>query len=615
MSNGANVMMQMIKKYSIYLFWVFILLVILTKCLVFIGFTLDKNHLSPEFLTGLDKALPYIPFYFGIVAFFLSFAFLLRNKFHQFYLIAFNMIISVLLLIDLWYYRGFNGMPPVQALKQTGNLSHLSDSIISLIYPADFVFVMDIPLLLVIMLLLFIYKKDPFKVINKDVILFAAVFAVSAVILAFAPLKTEIGGKKILDSQTSALRLSPIGYHLYNIYTAFRDTKEVALTSSDLDEIQLWFRQSRESEPDNKYKGLLAEKNLIFIQVESLEKFVINQKVEDQEITPNLNKLLKNALFFTNIYEQNNHGNSSDADLMYNTSIYPTRNESTFFSFPNTTYSGSLPKLFEKIGYSTLAIHPDEGTFWNWMPSLKSIGFQQCIGAESLVLDETILLGLSDRSFLKQVLPIVTKQKKPFYTFMITLSSHSPFNIPYYERTLKLKNGYNENIMEFYFQSLHYTDECIGTLIDGLDKEGFLDNTVVVISGDHAGINKYHKSEIEKLEPKESWWETKKQQVPFIVYSKGLSPEVFDMTGGQVDVLPTLAYLFGIEEKEYFNTAIGRNLLKTKKDFAVLANGSIVGSTSDEKHKELAVKGLDIADTIIKRDYFRSSLTDQVYNR
>jgi phosphoglycerol transferase MdoB-like AlkP superfamily enzyme len=134
---------------------------------------------------------------------------------------------------------------------------------------------------------------------------------------------------------------------------------------------------------------LLKGKNLIFIQLESFENFVIGQKINNQEITPNLNRFLKNSIYFDSIEEQVHLGTSSDSDLLVNASVYPVRSGSTFFRYPDNTYN-SLPKLLEKSGYSTLAIHPDKGAYWNWMPALKSMGFQKCIDASYFNMTEFI---------------------------------------------------------------------------------------------------------------------------------------------------------------------------------------------------------------------------------
>jgi Phosphoglycerol transferase and related proteins, alkaline phosphatase superfamily len=258
------------------------------------------------------------------------------------------------------------------------------------------------------------------------------------------------------------------------------------------------------------------------------------------------------------------------------------------------------------IGYSTIALHPDKGSYWNWMPALTSIGFQKAVDETSYKLDETIGLGLSDGSFLRQAEPIIVKQKQPFYSFMITLSSHGPFDIPAQYRELKLDSKLDETKLGGYFQSIHYTDKHIGIFLDKLQKDGILDNSVVVVYGDHTGIHKYYNDEVSKIQPQESWWQNNNMRVPLIIYTKGLEGKKFDNIGGQVDLLPSLAYIMGADTKSLEKTAIGKNLFNTNKSFAVLTNGDYIGKSSSEKEKNSAIEGITISDTIIRSNYFKN---------
>ncbi|HHY27906.1 MAG TPA: sulfatase-like hydrolase/transferase, partial [Desulfitobacterium dehalogenans] len=156
-----------------------------------------------------------------------------------------------------------------------------------------------------------------------------------------------------------------------------------------------------------------------------------------------------------------------------------------------------------------------------------------------------------------------------------------------------------------YFQSIHYTDKQIGMFIESLDQKGLLENTVIVIYGDHGGIHKYYNDELPGIQPQEDWWMENDRKVPFLIYKKGLGPKVIETTGGQIDILPTVAYLMGIEEEKYVKTAQGRNLMTTQRDYAVLADGTFVGTSKElEDH---AVKGLTLSDLIIQSNYFNKN--------
>jgi lipoteichoic acid synthase len=351
--------------------------------------------------------------------------------------------------------------------------------------------------------------------------------------------------------------------------------------------------------------AIYKNKNLLVIQVESLENFVIGQSVDGQVITPTLNKLLANSIYFDNYYAQVNEGTSSDADLMTNTSVFPVRRGSTFFRFPFTSYN-SFPKILENHGYSTKAIHPDNGEYWNWMEALNNIGFQKCIDSKSFIMDEIIFLGLSDESFLRQVKNTVINQKAPFYNFMVTLTSHSPFKMPERHKQLKLEDTLANTTLGGYFQSIKYTDSCLGTFIDELDKSGVLDNTVLVIYGDHGSVHKYFNDEIQEIKPSQDWWLDNDNKIPLIIYEKGQTAKTIHTTGGQIDLMPTLLYSFGIDESEYESTVFGRNLLNTKEDYVVLANGEFRGKIDSAKQTEI-LKGLEYADMAVRSDFFKKA--------
>jgi phosphoglycerol transferase MdoB-like AlkP superfamily enzyme len=139
-------------------------------------------------------------------------------------------------------------------------------------------------------------------------------------------------------------------------------------------------------------------------------------------------------------------------------------------------------------------------------------------------MDEVIFLGLSDGSFFNQIKDKIIKQKTPFYNFTVTLTSHSPFEMPPKHKKLKLDNTIQNTIIGDYFQSIKYTDSCIGTFLDELDKSGVLDNTVVVLYGDHDSVHKYFNDEVHKIKPSEDWWLENDTKVPLIIYEKGHEP-------------------------------------------------------------------------------------------
>ena len=408
------------------------------------------------------------------------------------------------------------------------------------------------------------------------------------------------------DPTNTAQYFSPIGYHIFDLYHVYKDSKPYELTEEDKSQIDEFFSQ-KENLVDNNYASMFEGKNLLVIQVESLESFIINKEINGQEITPVMNKLIKTGLYFPNIYEQVNEGTSSDADLMINTSMFPLRRGSTFFRYPNTKYN-SLPLLLEEKNYETIAIHPDKGSFWNYANGLKGIGFNKFVDSYSFNIDEEIGLGISDESYFKQVVPMIKELKEPFYAFTVTLTSHGPFDLPEEKRVFNLDDELNASELGGYFESVHYTDAQIGMFLELLDKEGLLDNTAVVIEGDHTGVHKYYNSSIDKLSTKEDWYlDDGNHTVPFIIWSKDMTEgKTFDTIGGQVDIMPTLLYLMGVENDKYINTALGRNLLNTNKSFAVLTNLEVVSKNLTDEEKEMYKNIVELSDKMIRSNYLEN---------
>lgn len=545
--------------------------------------------------------------YICFILSFLCFAFLFKGRQQLWFLMCINLIVSVLFMFDLWNFRAFGEFVSLHLINQWANLNNLSDSITSMVRPVDLIFLIDI----VVFIYITIRNKNFYKEIRRNFLLFSIFLIIPILSIQLIHYKLDVREKgknhllfRICWSPNQTIsNLSPIGYHIYDSYLYWKDSEPTILNAKEKEEIQKWYSDKKEKLPDNRYKGLFKGKNLILIQVESLESFVINQKVNNQEITPNLNKLLKNSLYFTNFHEQVHNGTSSDADLMANTSVFPVRRGSTFFRYPNNTYN-SLPGMLSEIGYSTTAIHPDSGSYWNWMNALKGIGFQNCLDVKSFKQDEMIGLGLSDASFIKQVEPKIKVMQQPFYTFMITLTSHGPFDLPKKYRELTLDKNLDKTKLGGFFQSIHYTDKQIGALISKLDSDGILDNTIIAIYGDHEGVHKFYQGEISSIKPQEDWWLKNNRQVPFIIFQNKFQGQKIKTIGGQIDILPTIAYLMGINENSYIDTAMGRNLLKTDKSFVVLDTMEFISDINSKKEKEFFLRGIQLSDKIISSNYF-----------
>lgn len=585
-----------------------IVVIIFIKSILFIGL------LGTEKATGFNfgQAFMSVPAYMLLISFSmvtLAVAFLFKGRKHLWALIVIDLLITMLIIGDTWYYRGFTEFLNFFLFSQTSNLENLGSDILSMSRPIDMFFILDIVLLTIYASI----NRELYKGVKRNIGLFLLTLILPICYLSYASYKIDVYGRSF-DGQHAFYRswapprtmsyLGPIGYHLFDGYNFYEVSKKYELSKDEKLKIDDWYDKNNEKLPDNKFAGMFKNKNLIVIQWESLENFVVNQKIQGQEITPTLNKLLKNSLYFNNYHENVNNGTSSDADLMTNTGVYPVRDGSTFFRYPSNQYKSSLPLLLSGMGYSTYAIHPDKGLYWNWKPALTSIGFQTCLDSSNYNITETIGLGISDKVFMEQVAPIIGKAKDPFYSFVVTLTSHSPFNLPESHRDLKLDNGFDSNILGDYFQSIHYTDEALGKFLEDLDKQGVLKDTVVAIYGDHTGVHKYYSDRVSSIYPSEAWWSDNDMRIPLIIYNGALTSQTLDVQGGQIDLMPTLAYLMGVDKGKYENVALGKVLVNTNKNYTILNDFSMRGNATamEQKHSK---DGISLADKMVQSNYFK----------
>lgn len=529
------------------------------------------------------------------------------------YIIIVDIIYTLLLILDLWVYRGTGHLLELKFLFFNEGFYTLNKGIIN---PK----LRDIILVIDIGILLFYYKKLSNKINNKR----RVGLSLSLVVICFIIIGSyhyifdikEVSNGKVRFMQedwqgswnpyTRILYRSPIGHHIYEDYKTIK--KLVKQTDdNDINEIDEWLSWNNEYIEDNEYKSIAKGKNVIFLQIESLENFVINERVFGQEITPNLNKLINNnSIYFNNIHEQNNAGNSIDMDMIAASGVLPLGDVITYLEYPEVKYY-SLPRLLNKEGYNTILTHAERAGDWNWAQAGKSAaGYNTIWDINDYIIDEYAGFGLSDRSFYTQFVDKISKKEEPFLAVLPTLSSHGPFDIDEKYRELDLPKDLDENRLGGYFQSVNYADKQIGLFFELLKERNLLDNTIVVIYGDHGGVHKYYMEDVEASNIDGDWWKEKDNKVPLFIYGVDIPSKVVEAHGGQIDIMPTVAYILGLDTKGY---QMGRNLLKTNRDATVIKDGIVVGNPS-EKEEEMLKKAYDIADKIIKSNYYYN--TDKV---
>jgi lipoteichoic acid synthase len=473
-------------------------------------------------------------------------------------------LITTLFAGIILYVAYFNTVPTYFALFQLGQVSAISDSVMSLLNPFYLLLYLDI----IILTIFRFSKKLPFPSvkINKNWVRTTISIAIVFSLLAF----THYKGVDIANPVLAAENKGIFNYELLNIYknpTATIKPLDPNLTPAEINEKISAIKGIVSKSPNerNMY-GVAKGRNVIVIQGESFQNFLIGLKVNGQEITPNLNKLVNHSMYFPHVFQQVGPGNTSDAEYMMNTSLFPQSYSATSISEGNRKYE-SLPRLLNDQGYNTMTFHADEIKFWNRDQLYPALGFDHYYEQPLYGENDIVGLGPSDDVLYSKGISILKKSPKPFYSMFVTLSSHHPYKIPDDKKGLDLPAKYNDSMVGDYLQAQHYTDAALGRFIDNLKKDGLWDNSVILFYGDHFGLDLDMLNNQDQLLIGEllhhPYTKVDRYNIPFIMSIPGVTHgEVNNIIGGQLDFLPTLANVLGLPlDKEQVH--FGQDLLNT----------------------------------------------------
>lgn len=554
----------------------------------------------------------------------------LNNRKRIGFLYICNLIITFLIIGDLTYFRYFKDVISIPILINGLQLGAVKSSVASLfkitdlIYAADFIFILP---------LVNRYKSKNGLAVPKrlrfSLFFVFLVIGSSINIKEFYSLSKE--QPRLLSTMYNKVyivrKLGTINYHYLDFYNCLYSSinRKIPVSKAKETEIQA-FLQNNTTDTYN-LKGIAQGKNLIMIQVEALQGFTINNKVNGQEITPNLNKWANRSVYFNNLYYQIAAGGTSDAEFMANNSLYPAASGSAYFLYCGNEFN-AMPKDFKAAGYDTVALHGYKESFWNRNIIYKQFGFNNFYSEKNYDIDENVGLGLSDKSFLNQSIDKLKNLNNPYYAFLITLSSHFPYDDPTKYGDFNV-GTYEGTLLGNYLKAIHYTDEQLGMFLNKLDEEGILKDSVVVLYGDHYAIPRNHEEELSKFLNKTSpmsdieW--AKLQKVPMMIHFPDESQKgVSSINAGQMDIYPTICNLFNLPSKNL----MGKDLFNSNDKNVVFRDGSFTDGkyyylsqtdtfydmSTDEKveenddlknKKENALNQLEYSDNILKHNLLK----------
>jgi len=377
---------------------------------------------------------------------------------------------------------------------------------------------------------------------------------------------------------------------------------------SALKEVTEYYKENIKNQSINEYTGIFEGKNVIAIHAESLQNFAIGMTINGQEITPNLNKFIKESLYFDNFYAQVGVGTSSDSEFTYATSLLPANNGTVFVNYYNNKFI-TIQNLLNNKGYYVFSMHGNVGDFWNRNIMHQNMGYDMYYSKSSFMIDEEYGLGLSDESFFRQVVPKIKDIKEnigePYYGTLITLTNHTPWeDVDKYSNldlsmTVEIdgnkvnKRFLEDSVLGRYLKSINYMDSAIGKFLENMKSEGLLENTVIVIYGDHdARISKGNYNYMYNYDPitdsvleegEDGYIEFNdydyelSKSVPLIIWSDELEEaKTISIPMGMIDVLPTLGNMLNIYNKYSLGTDIMS--LTDNENLVVFKDGSYLTS-------------------------------------
>lgn len=600
----------------------------------------------------------------------ISFCYLIKPK-HQFkYYITWSTILTIICIVNCVYYSNYISFISFSLLKTSSQLNGYTDAVTNILELKDFIFIWEIIILIIVHNKLKrkkYYDKVKEIEVGRVRILVTACLCLFFGLIFISTLTSKDYSRlaKQWDRRFTVMEFGVYTYQVSDLVATIRTNMSTLSNSSEAyDEFLEYFKDKNNEEHNNKYTNLFQGKNVLVIHAESFQGFTMNLKFNDVELTPNMNRLASEGIYFSNFYTEESIGNSSDSEFTLLTSLLPVSSGTVFVNYFNREYE-TITNLLRNNGYYTFSMHANVASAWNRRNAYNYLGYDKFYSyKDDYDIDEVLGLGLSDKSFFRQSSDIIKDIKDNngnFYGTLIMLTNHTPFtslvDTEYYDDYLVDIKGETENIPYLegtkignYLKCVNYADSAIGEFINELDENGVLDDTVIVIYGDHD--SKIKKSEFEKLYYSEYIDDVSinpdknidvvddfnyeiNRKVPFIIWTKDMAGseynEEISKVMGMIDVMPTLGNMFGVKNE----FALGHDIFSINDNVVVFPNGSFITDkvyydVSSEEYRQLdinssvsieyltenqdiASKMISVSNNIITYDFIKKYREEKIF--
>ena len=557
----------------------------------------------------------------GIILIVGGFGYFIKPKNQFKYYFIWLIIFTLINIISSIYYTFFTSFASFGELGTIGQTETVTGSIFERIRFVDLMYVLfPIMFYLIHKKLLassYYYFIDK---IEKGKKMLVTTILVGALCLAYSfGVATNTDYSRLAKQWNRVYLVERFGILLYQ----FNDLVQfLTLQTSSLfgyDDALLAFNEyfdQKEPTEENEYTGILQGKNVVFVHMESMQTFLMDLEFNGEEVTPNLNRLASEGMFFSNFYPQVSTGTSSDTEFTLLTGLMPAASGAVFTSYYDREYF-TIPKYLSNLGYYTFSMHGNLAGMWSRDRAHPSLGYEGMYFEETYdyTEEDVINLGINDRLFFEQVIPIIEDIENTYENYMgyiITLSNHSPFSIGSEYSTLDLTSYYStidpitgevtehaedylsESSVGEYIKSANYADIALGDFLNYINESDAFDDTIFVFFGDHdAKLSRSEINYLYNLNPEtgeeyapgdpnyveyDYYAHELNKNTPLIIWTK--DPELRDVFQGEItytmgmyNVAATILNMYGL----YNKYTMGSDIFSAREDnIVVYPNGNVL---------------------------------------
>lgn len=538
-----------------------------------------------DFDLGIESAMQYFILFINPIAttlFLLSIAlYVRRTKPAYITMMVIYFAMSMLLFANVSYYREFTDFITINTMLGAGKVaSGLGESALRLFRPYDVLYFLDV----FVISALLIRKKIKMDDSPVRARMAFAISTMAVMIFSGNLFLAEADRPELLTRTFSRDYLVKyLGINAFTVYDGVQTYQasqvRAQASANDMKDVENYVN-GHYAAPNDEYYGLAKGRNVIYIHLESTQQFLIDYKLKDEsgvehEVTPFLNSLYhSNETFsFDNFFHQVKAGKTSDAETLMDNSLFGLNQGALMTQLGGQNTFESAPNILnQEAGYSSAVFHGNAGNFWNRNETYKRWGYQNFFDSSYYDVndDNSFQYGLHDKPFFQQSVKYLEHLQQPFYSKFIAVSNHFPYSeFKNDDAGFPMANTSDETI-NGYFATANYLDKSVEEFFNYLKASGLYDNSVIVLYGDHYGISTSRNKNLAELigKDKNSWNgfdDAQMQRVPYMIHVPGQTKGGINHTyGGQVDAMPTLMHLLGVDTKKYIQ--LGQDLFSKQHE-------------------------------------------------